>query len=323
VRLVLSQSLDVSEDNRDAHWSGDVAGRILGAYARRRPCQIYVSDRLGVYVARIVQHELLNVEIDPLKVYEQIVDQIKEMGGLPPDLIEDVTPMEAAANTGVQSIIKQRVTILNEIATNILTSIIEEIEAVPIEIRRLCKLIRDVCKESHPELSNDGICVLVGEFVFVRLIIPALLRPHAHGLVDIAPSKNPSRTLALVSKMLQNTLGRSAQGQEPYMESIITEFSVANATRVTDFLLRVCEAQDLGVSNDAEGVLSIRMDALYHLHALLVDFGDKMASTGGYSRLSNILAKCEPRPSQAQLDSKDGRLVQFRYSIPLSVAKSL
>ncbi len=139
--------------------------------------------------------------------------------GLPPDLIEDVTPMEAAANTGVQSIIKQRVTILNEIATNILTSIIEEIEAVPIEIRRLCKLIRDVCKvwsnifsrpgvrinyllqiyqESHPELSNDGICVLVGEFVFVRLIIPALLRPHAHGLVDIAPSKNPSRTLALV-----------------------------------------------------------------------------------------------------------------------------
>ncbi len=50
--------------------------------------------------------------------------------------------------------------------------------------------------------------------------------------------------------MLQNTLGRSAQGQEPYMESIITEFSVANATRVTDFLLRVCEAKALGVSSD-------------------------------------------------------------------------
>lgn len=68
------------------------------------------------------------------------------MGGLPPDFVEDVTPMEAAANAGVQAIVKQRVSMLVEIATNILNAIIGQVETVPIEIRRLCKLIRDVCK---------------------------------------------------------------------------------------------------------------------------------------------------------------------------------
>jgi len=322
MRMVLSQSLDVGEDRRSVYWRGDVAGRILGAYARRRSCQLYITSTLGAYVERIVQHELLNLEIDPVKVYDQIVDQMRKMhnGSLPSDVVEGVTPLEAAADPGVQSIVKQRLMMLIEVATNILISVIGDVEAVPTEIRSLCELIRDVCKENHPEMSSEGICSLLGEFVFKRLVIPALLRPNAHGLVNKAPSKNPSRTLALVSKMLQYTVQSSGQ-EEAYMETLITEFSDINTNRVTDFLLRVCESQAPGAAKNnttplATNSLCVRIDALYQLHALLIDCNDKMISTKGYDRLFEVVAKCGPRPSQAQLDSKDGRLVQFQYSIP-------
>ena len=80
------------------------------------------------------------------QAYQQIVDQTKEMGGLPPDFAEEVTAAEAAANPGVQAIVKQRANMLVEIATNILNAIIEHVETVPTEIRRLCALIRGVCK---------------------------------------------------------------------------------------------------------------------------------------------------------------------------------
>ena len=71
---------------------------------------------------------------------------MKEKGHLPSDFVEDVTPMEAGADSGVQAIIKQRVAMLNEIATNGLSTIVKHPEAVPIEIRMLCGLIQDICK---------------------------------------------------------------------------------------------------------------------------------------------------------------------------------
>ncbi|KLO13845.1 Rho GTPase activation protein [Schizopora paradoxa] len=325
LRMVFSRDLAVSKDNREAYWRGGVTGKILGTYARRRTCQLYVTATLGDYVSRIVEHELLNVEIEPVKVYQQIVDQTKEMGGLPSNFVDEITATEAAAIPGVQDIVKQRVTMLVEIATNILNAIIENVVTVPIETRRICALIRDVCKENQPDLTDAAIYGLLGDFLFVRLLIPALLRPHAHGLVGSAPSVNPSRTLTLVSKMLRSICVRSSEDLEPYMEKITNEFSEINTPRANDFFRRMCEVhpEDGGASNSAvcpaEGSITIRMDALNHLHAMLVDFGDKLSITGDHKRLSEIAAQCGPRPSQAQLDSKDGRVLHFRYSIPSSV----
>lgn len=73
VKMVLSRDLAVSEDNREAYWRGGVAGRILGAYARQKTCQLYITATLGDYVSRIVEHELLNVEIDPVKVSHEFL----------------------------------------------------------------------------------------------------------------------------------------------------------------------------------------------------------------------------------------------------------
>lgn len=126
-----------------------------------------------------------------------------------------------------------------------------------------------ITKENQPDLSDGAIRDLLGDFLFVRLLIPALLRPHAHGLVGSAPSKHPSRTLALVrkavrrlcvseesmtsfqvTKMLRSVSERSTKDLEFYIEPVTNEFSEMNSKRVAEFLHRICEVQDADAANE-------------------------------------------------------------------------
>jgi GTPase-activator protein for Ras-like GTPase len=46
--------------------------------------------------------------------------------------------------------------------------------------------------------------LVVGGFLFLRFICPAVVTPHRYGLTKSAPSPKAGRTLVLISKLLQN-----------------------------------------------------------------------------------------------------------------------
>jgi Ras GTPase-activating-like protein IQGAP2/3 len=120
---------------------------MMTTYTRRGPGQSYLKSVLAERINSLIEHKDLNLEINPSKVYEQMIIQIEdETGSVPAELARNVSPDVAAANEEVQKIIAPRLTMLMEIAKSFLLTIMESIESVPYGIRWICKQIRSLTK---------------------------------------------------------------------------------------------------------------------------------------------------------------------------------
>lgn len=130
---------------------------MMTTYTRRGPGQSYLKSVLAERINSLIEHKDLNLEINPLKVYEQMITQIEdETGSLPEDMPRSVAPEVAAANADVQNMIAPRLTMLMEIAKSFLLTIMESLETVPYGIRWICKQIRSLTKvRSHVRVSRN------------------------------------------------------------------------------------------------------------------------------------------------------------------------
>jgi len=150
---VLSAQFETATEFGSLLRANTPVSRMMTTYTRRGPGQSYLKSVLAERINSLIEHKDLNLEINPLKVYEQMTNQIEEdTGSLPENLPKGVTPEEAAANSDVQAIIAPRLTMLMEIANSFLVTIIDSMEAVPYGIRWICKQIRSLTKVSAADI---------------------------------------------------------------------------------------------------------------------------------------------------------------------------
>lgn len=193
---VLSSQFETATEFGSLLRANTPVSRMMTTYTRRGPGQSYLKSVLAERINSLIEHKDLNLEINPVKVYEQMVIQIEEeTGALPQNLPRGVDPETAAANADVQAIIAPRLTMLMEIANSFLITIIDSMESVPYGIRWICKQIRSltrVCPHCQAISSgyvngvymtakvsrSYGLCYLL----FDRWIfLPAIYQPcHCH-----------------------------------------------------------------------------------------------------------------------------------------------
>jgi Ras GTPase-activating protein 1 len=85
----------------------------------------------------------------------------------------------------------------------VVESIFHAVDACPVPVRFLfgCLQKSVVAKWPHDHLVKYRV---VGSFVFLRLLCPAILNPRQFGLIDDTPSDVAARSLVLIAKCLQN-----------------------------------------------------------------------------------------------------------------------
>nr|XP_019002804.1 IQ domain-containing GTPase activating protein [Kwoniella mangroviensis CBS 8507]OCF66265.1 IQ domain-containing GTPase activating protein [Kwoniella mangroviensis CBS 8507] len=276
---VLSAQFETTTEFGSLLRANTPVSRMMTTYTRRGPGQSYLKSVLADRINSLIEHKDLNLEINPLKVYEQMIQQIEEdTGTLPPSLPRGVPPEVAAANADVQAIIVPRLTMLMEIANTFLATIIESMDTVPYGIRWICKQIRSLTRRKYPDASDASICSLIGGFFFLRFINPAIVTPQAYMLVDGVPAKHPRRTLTLIAKMLQNLANKPSYAKEQYMMSL-NPFVENNKVRMNQFLNALCEVGDFYESLELDQYMAlskkdlqinITLNELYNTHSLLM-----------------------------------------------------
>ncbi|KAJ8292600.1 GTPase-activating protein [Rhodotorula toruloides] len=303
--------------------------RMMTTYTRRGPGQSYLKSVLAERINSLIEHKDLNLEINPLKVYEQMLNSIEdETGDLPPDLPQNVTPEVAAANADVQNIIAPRLTMLMEIANSFLLTIMNSIESVPYGIRWICKQIRSLTKRKYPEATDYAICSLIGGFFFLRFINPAIVTPQAYMLIDSLPAsaKHPRRTLTLIAKMLQNLANKPSYSKEAYMMSL-QPFVDNNKTRMNQFLNALCEVPDFYDTLEMDQYMAlskkdlqinITLNELYNTQSLLIQHLDTLARNDK-QHLRILLEELGPAPPQ--VPRKENRTIELplysRWEMPI------
>lgn len=291
---------------------------MMTTYTRRGPGQSYLKVILQDSINSLIELKDLDLEINPLKVYEKMVTDIEDQQGtLPPNLPKGVTAEQAAENETVQQIIAPRLTMLMEIANNFLTTIIDGLEETPYGIRWICKQIRSLSKRKYPDAQDQTICTLIGGFFFLRFINPAIVTPRSYMLIDATPAENPKRTLTYIAKMLQNLANKPSYAKEPYMAKL-QPFIHQNKDRINKFLLDLCEVQDFYDTLEMDNYvalskrdleLSITLNEVYATHSLLERHAVELAKDDS-SHLGVILSELGPAP--AQLPRKENRASTLR-----------
>ncbi|GAA5914324.1 hypothetical protein JCM6882_008161 [Rhodosporidiobolus microsporus] len=303
--------------------------RMMTTYTRRGPGQSYLKSVLAERINSLIEHKDLNLEINPLKVHEQMLNSIEEeTGDLPEDLPRNVTPEVAASNADVQNIIAPRLTMLMEIANSFLLTIMDSIDSVPYGIRWICKQIRSLTKRKYPEATDYAICSLIGGFFFLRFINPAIVTPQAYMLIDSLPTsaKHPRRTLTLIAKLLQNLANKPSYAKEAYMMSL-QPFVDNNKTRMNQFLNSLCDVADFYDTLEMDQYMAlskkdlqinITLNELYNTQSLLVQHLDSLARNDK-QHLRILLDELGPAP--AQVPRKDNRSIELslysRWEMPI------
>jgi Ras GTPase-activating-like protein IQGAP2/3 len=311
---------------------------MMTTYTRRGPGQSYLKVVLQERINSLVELKDLDLEINPLKVYEKMVNDIEMTEGqLPPNLAKSVTYEEAAENKTVQQIIEPRLKMLMEIGNSFLDTIIENLEEAPYGIRWICKQIRSLSKRKYPDAQDHTICTLIGGFFFLRFINPAIVTPRSYMLIEANPGDNPRRTLTYVStaiqfhippprnaaltgkqiaKMLQNVANKPSYAKEPFMVKL-QPFIHKNKERVNKFLLDLCEVGDFYESLEMDNYialskrdlhLSITLNEVYATHALLERHNAALAKNET-AHLTQILQELGHAP--AQLPRKENRAINL------------
>ncbi len=316
---------------------------MMTTYTRRGPGQSYLKTVLQESINSLIELKDLDLEINPLKVYEKMIADLELQGQLPAHLPKGVTAEQAADNEKVQQIIAPRLTTLMEIANNFLTTIIKGLEETPYGIRWICKQIRSLSRRKYPDAQDQTICTLIGGFFFLRFINPAIVTPRSYMLIDATPAENPKRTLTYIAKMLQNLANKPSYAKEPYMVKL-QPFIQKNKERINKFLLDLCEVQDFYESLEIDNYvalskkdleLSITLNEVYATHSLLERHSAELVSPANRkyaehsthipqakddsSHLGAILSELGPAP--AQLPRKDNRAINLplfsKWEVPL------
>ncbi|KAE8244996.1 hypothetical protein A4X13_0g6139 [Tilletia indica] len=98
---VLSAQFETATDFGSLLRANTPVSRMMTTYTRRGPGQSYLKDVLAERINSLIEHKDLNLEVNPLKVYEQMINQIEEdTGALPPNLPRGVPAEVAAENPG-------------------------------------------------------------------------------------------------------------------------------------------------------------------------------------------------------------------------------
>ncbi|CAG8622608.1 12354_t:CDS:10 [Funneliformis caledonium] len=324
---VLSTQFETTNDFNSLLRANTPVSRMMNTYTRRGPGQAYLKAVLSDKINTLIEHKDLDLEINPLKVYEQMIKKYEEENGsLPPELPSSVTPDVAAANADVKAIIEPRINMLMDVANSFLTIIIQSIEQVPYGIRWICKQIKSLTKRKYADATELMICTLIGGFFFLRFVNPAIVTPHSYMLVDGMPREHPRRTLTIVAKMLQNLANKPTYLKEEFMV-LLNPFIDRNKKRINKFLMDLCEVGDFYERLEMDQyvalskkdlVLHITLNEIYNTHALLSQHLEKLAPSDK-NHLRIILEEIGPSPAQVpRIENKTVELPLFsRWETPI------
>ncbi|KAF7312300.1 hypothetical protein MIND_00243000 [Mycena indigotica] len=329
---VLSAQFETATDFGSLLRANTPVSRMMTTYTRRGPGQTYLKSVLAERINSLIEHKDLNLEINPVKVYEQLVNQIEEeTGQLPPNLPRGVPPEVAAENPDVQAFIAPRLTMLMEIANSFLLTIIDSMESVPYGIRWICKQIRSLTRRKYPDATDYAICSLIGGFFFLRFINPAIVTPQAYMLVDGVPAKHPRRTLTLIAKMLQNLANKPSYAKEAYMITL-NPFVENNKARINQFLNNLCEVGDFYDTLEMDQymalskkdlVIHISLNELYNTHSLILQHIETL-SPNDKQHLRILTDELGAAP--AQVPRKENRSIELnlysRWETPVQDIQS-
>ncbi|KAK5581213.1 hypothetical protein RB653_001243 [Dictyostelium firmibasis] len=143
----------------------------------------------------------------------------------------EIDPEKAGKGVNIQANLEKLITITQKL----LDKILDSVDQCPLPIRQILNHTQEKVEKRFKSMKTT----VVGGFIFLRFICPAIVAPEAFGLIprEEEPTSETRRGLVLVSKLLQNLANEMPFGsgiKEEYM-SYLNDFITNNSSRIHVF----------------------------------------------------------------------------------------
>ena len=170
-----------------------------------------------------------------------------------------------------QERIDQNLGLVEAYTTKFIRTVETNLNNLPVEIYEISKILFNKSREKFPE-STLLPFTMVGGFLFLRVICPALAAPEASGIETMMPiSGNCRRNLILITKILQNISNNVTESKESYLVKTMP-FTIEMSKKLNADIESLCTKQfptklsDLPIKQFED----IPVNVLIELHYLIL-----------------------------------------------------
>eukprot|EP01084_Bolivina_argentea_P224509 379621_1 len=324
---VLKQTFDESQNIDTILKENTVTTQMLRAFTRRGEGLCILREILGKPIRKMLDQTSLNLEINPIEVYKQIIRSYEAKMNKPWDGIRNPTSNEAANNKYVKRLIAPRIKQLEYITQHIIQKIIETVNSIPFGIKWICRQIVEMTQQKFP---NDNKYQVVGKYICLRFYIPAIITPESiPTIVKKKLSKTMRRNLILVAKILENLftgiafgdtfmnplsncVGRHHKDIGIYFSQLINVHSLSNRKDICNLFDVPSRARDC--------TIQISFNQIFLVHRLLLKHRKEWnPHNDADNPVLKILTKLGPAPNN--LKHSENHSINMRLSSDIEVNK--
>ncbi|KAJ5073892.1 gtpase-activating protein [Anaeramoeba ignava] len=269
--------------------------KLLFTYTRRGPGQLYLKNLLSSPLQEIANDDDLDLEINPVRIYENFINEKESELGEVSNLKKKITYEESLSIPEVKNSLNKRLKSIKDIFDKVFSIITSNIDLIPYGIRLICKKIATLTQEYFPQANQYDRSALIGGFFVLRFLNPAIVTPTAYHLVDGKLKPKARRNLTLLAKLLQvlSNMVDIFGKKEDYMK-VLEDFMQEKKKVLVSFFEKVIQVDDLIVDQEidnfinlSEKVVSLRitLNEIYFMHRLFDDKIDNIPSTVNKSDL--------------------------------------
>eukprot|EP01084_Bolivina_argentea_P224508 379615_1 len=322
---VLKQTFDESQNIDTILKENTVTTQMLRAFTRRGEGLCILREILGKPIRKMLDQTSLNLEINPIEVYKQIIRSYEAKMNKPWDGIRNPTSNEAANNKYVKRLIAPRIKQLEYISQHCIQRIIETVNSIPFGIKWICRQIVEMTQQKFP---NDNKYQVVGKYICLRFYIPAIITPESiPTIVKKKLSKTMRRNLILVAKILQN-LFTGITFRDTFMYPF-SNFITRHRKDIGIYFSQLIDVHSLSNRNDIcnlsdvpsrDRTIQISFNQIFLVHRLLLKHRNEYNAHNDVNNpVLKLLIKLGPAPDN--LKHSDNYLINMRLSSNIETNK--
>lgn len=285
-RFVLKAELDEAQDQGSLLRANTAITQMLSAYARRGQGLAILKEILEAPLKDITSKSNLNLEINPQKVYQQLIADHETNTGQKCPWPRDASDEDAAKQPEVQVVIEERVKHLLHYVQLILSRIMNAVESVPYGMRWICKQLGTLAKQRFPDSDKYQIGSLMGGYIYLRFFNPVIVTPDAINFIQTKPSTIMRRNLVLIAKVLQNLSNGLLFRDKEYYMRVMNPFIESNREPLQEYFQKLAAVDDLEDALQVDKylqhtskatVLTLSINQVFVTHSIVQQHLNKLA----------------------------------------------
>lgn len=290
-----------------------VLPKMINSYNRRKQGLNYLKETLEPILNEFIKINL-SLELNPLQVYQAMINEHEIKTGEPSPLPRGVSAEEAAENPDVKKIVDERLESLANVCQKFVDGIIKSLDKLPYGLRWLMKQLRDLCLKALPDTTEEDISKVIVYFVYYRFINLAIVQPDAYHIAgnDLPPIAR--KNLITASRVLQNLFNfRKFNAEKPGEKFFVplNEFIDKNSSVIQEYVSSIYQVPEpeeklqvnkyMELAQKAKPVIIISLHEIYKTHALLAENLSQLV-TEEEDPLRVIMADLGPPPNPDEED---------------------